>query len=88
MGSEVFMNITNDSWSKTDSAEYQHFIIASFLSVEYRTTLVRCTNSGYSAVVAPNGKIIADLPLFEEASVGFSVPIYKYTKTLYSVAGD
>ncbi|MDO4507155.1 MAG: apolipoprotein N-acyltransferase, partial [Spirochaetales bacterium] len=60
-GSELFLNITNDSWSKTRSSEIQHFIVASYLATEFRTTLVRCANSGYTVVLDPAGKIVADL---------------------------
>lgn len=88
LGSEVFVNITNDSWSLTKSAEYQHFVIASYRAIEYRTTMIRSTNSGYSVVVNPVGKVIADLPLFEEKSLYTSVPIYERTKTTYSIFGD
>ncbi len=88
IGSEVFINITNDSWSKMKSAEYQHFIVASFLAIEFRTTLVRCANSGYSVVVGPNGKILNDLPLFKEDAMACTVPIYKRTTTIFSVFGD
>ncbi len=87
-GSEVFMNITNDQWSGTASSEYQHFIAASYRAIEYRTTLVRCANSGYSVVVNPAGKIIADLPLFESAALSCEVPVYKRTRTVYSEWGD
>lgn len=87
-GSEVFVNITNDSWSMTNSAEYQHFAIASYRAIEYRTTLIRSTNSGYSVVVDPRGKVIADMPLFEEASLYTSVPVYQRTTTIYSLVGD
>ncbi len=88
LGSEIFINITNDSWSKTKSAEMQHFIASSYLAIEYRTTLLRCTNSGYSAAVSPVGKILQSLPLFTEESIGFSVPIYKRQITIFSVMGD
>ena len=87
-GSEVFFNITNDSWSKMPSAEYQHFIAASYLAVEYRTTLVRCANAGYSVVVGPDGRILADLPVFTEAALGVSVPVYEHRATVYARWGD
>ncbi|AEE16629.1 apolipoprotein N-acyltransferase [Treponema brennaborense] len=87
-GSEVFVNITNDSWSKTDSAEYQHFVIASYRAIEYRTTLLRSTNSGYSVVVDPAGRILADMPLFETASIYTEVPVYERTQTPYALLGD
>ena len=88
LGSEIFINITNDSWSKTNSAEMQHFIASSYLAIEYRTTLLRCANSGYSVAVAPTGKILYELPLFKEDSMGISVPIYKRKITIFSVMGD
>lgn len=87
-GSDLLINITNDSWSKTKSAEYQHFVVAHFRAIELRTTLVRSTNSGYSTVVDPKGNIIADLPLFETESLYTEVPIYEHTKTFYAVYKD
>lgn len=87
-GSEVFINLTNDSWSETKSAEYQHFIAASYLAIEFRTTLVRCTQSGYTVVVDPAGKIIADLPLFTRDALLTEIPVYKRKATIYSVYGD
>ena len=87
-GSEVFVNITNDSWSMTNSAEFQHFAIAAFRAIEFRTTLIRSTNSGYSVVVNPKGQVIADMPLFEEASLYTSVPIYQRQVTVYCMFGN
>lgn len=87
-GCEVFVNLTNDSWSRTASAQYQHFAIASFRAIEYRTTMVRSTNSGYSVVINPVGKVIADMPLFEKAVLYTPVPIYHRQHTIYSILGD
>ncbi len=88
MGSEVFINITNDSWSKTKSAELQHFIAASYRAIEYRTTLVRTANSGYSVLVDPSGRILKDIPLFKEDEMAISIPVYPRKKTVYLVFGD
>lgn len=87
-GSEIFLNITNDSWSKDAAAEYQHFIVASYRAIEFRTSLVRCTNSGYSAIVKPNGKIMKDMELFTKDSMAVSIPIYQRKVTVFSVLGD
>ncbi len=88
MGSEVFMNITNDSWSLTASAEYQHFVAASYLAIEYRSTLVRCANAGYSVVLDPAGRIIDDLPVFTEDALCAKVPVYKRQLTFFARWGD
>lgn len=84
MGAEVFMNITDDSWSKTASAEYQHFAVAAFRAIEYRTTLVRSTNSGFTAVVDSAGNIVQSAPLFEEAYLCAEIPIYQWRETVHS----
>lgn len=88
LGSEVFINITNDFWSQTDSAEYQHFVIASYRAQEFRTTLARCTNSGFTSVVDPTGRIIDSLPLFERTAAQFTIPIYEREITPYAMLGD
>ena len=87
-GCELFVNITDDSWSKTKSSEIQHFVIASYRAIEYRTTLVRSSNAGYSVVVDPSGKIIADLPLFEEAALAAEIPVFKREMTTYARFGN
>jgi apolipoprotein N-acyltransferase len=87
-GSEVFANLTNDSWSKTKSAEIQHFVVAHYRSIEYRTTTIRSANAGYTCVIDPTGKVLADLPLFEEGALAYSVPIYERIMTIYARYGD
>lgn len=87
-GAELFVNITDDSWSLKKSSEIQHFCIAAYRAIEYRTTLVRSANAGYSVVVDPSGKVIADLPLFEEAALAYQVPVYSRTITTYARFGN
>lgn len=87
-GTEVFLNITDDSWSLTKSSEYQHFVIASYRAIEYRTTLVRATNAGVSAVITPSGRVIASMPLFEACSLAVEIPVYNRTTTTYALLGN
>ncbi|MCR5724701.1 MAG: apolipoprotein N-acyltransferase [Treponema sp.] len=87
-GSEVFINLTNDSWSQTNSAELQHFIVSSYRAIEFRTTLARATNSGYTTVVSPTGKPLQSLKLFESASLAAEIPIYERKMTVYARFGD
>ncbi len=87
-GAELFVNITDDSWSLTKSSELQHFVIASYRAIEYRTTLLRSTNAGYSVVVDPSGAIIKDLPLFEATAGSFDIPIYQHKMTTYARFGN
>ncbi len=87
-GSEAFLNITNDSWSRMASAEYQHFAVAAFRSIEFRCTMLRATNSGYSVLIDPTGQITADMPLFQSCGQTWNIPIYKRTMTTYALLGD
>ncbi len=87
-GAELFINLTDDSWSLKKSSEFQHFCIASYRAIEYRTTLVRSANAGYSVVISPNGDVLADQPLFEESSLAYDVPVYKRVITPYARFGN
>ena len=87
-GAELFINLTDDSWSKKRSSEIQHFVIASYRAIEYRTTLVRSCNAGYSVVLNPAGKIVAEMPLFEQASITVDVPIFERKMTTYARFGN
>lgn len=87
-GAELLVNLTNDAWSKTDSAEIQHFVAARFRAIELRRTLVRSTNGGVSAVVGPDGRIIESLPLFESDSRLVDIPVYTGERTPYLDYGD
>ena len=87
-GAELFVNLTDDSWSKKRSSEIQHFVISSYRAIEYRTTLVRSCNAGYSVVLNPAGKIIAEMPLFEQASITVDVPIFERKMTTYAKFGN
>ena len=85
---KVLINLTNDSWSMTASAEYQHFAVASFRSIELRTTMIRSTNGGYTVIILPTGEVAASLPLFESAYLNANVPVYPHTETFYARFGD
>ena len=87
-GGKVLINLTNDSWSKTESAEYQHYAVASFRAIELRTTMIRSTNGGFTAIILPSGEILASLPLFERAFLNAEVPVYPAVKTFYIKFGD
>ena len=88
-GADILVNITNDSWSKTVSAEVQHFVAARYRAIEHHKTLVRSTNSGVTTVIDAYGRSIFTLPLFKSESIFFEIPVYKPEKsTIYAWFGD
>ncbi len=64
-GGQFLVNITNDAWYGRSAAPYQHIAMVVFRAVENRRYLVRAANTGISAVVAPDGRIVARSGLFE-----------------------
>ena len=87
-GTELFVNLTDDSWSRKKSAEFQHFVVSSYRAIETRTTLARSCNSGYSVIIDPSGKIIRDMPLFKEEAIFVQIPVYKRITTIYMKFGN
>ncbi|TVQ39335.1 MAG: apolipoprotein N-acyltransferase [Spirochaetaceae bacterium] len=88
-GADLLINLTDNSWSATNSAQYQHFVAARFRPVETRRTLVRSTNSGLTGVLDAHGRVIARLPMFEQATLTVDVPVYRQSAlTVYTVWGD
>lgn len=53
----LLVNATNDAWFAGSSAPHQHLGIARFRALENGRWLVRATNTGISALIAPDGRI-------------------------------
>lgn len=53
----VLVNATNDAWFARSSAAHQHLQIARYRALENGRWLVRATNTGISALIAPDGDV-------------------------------
>lgn len=87
-GAEVIVNLTNDSWSKSEAAEMQHGAMAVFRAIENRRSVIRSTNAGITCTILPSGKITAQLDPFIEAYMIGTVPVYTDKTTGYALWGD
>ena len=87
-GTEVIVNLTNDSWSGSVAAQMQHMGMAVFRAVENRRSLVRSTNSGMTCTIDPDGRIIDMLEPFTRDYLISSVPVYTARRTPYTRWGD
>ena len=89
-GADLLINLTNDAWSQTVSAETQHFVAAKLRAVENRRVLIRATNGGVTAAIDPWGRVIGDAaPLFTATWLRLQVPVYRpLTDTPYTRFGD
>ncbi|MDC7221674.1 MAG: apolipoprotein N-acyltransferase [Spirochaetales bacterium] len=87
-GAEVIVNITNDAWSPAAAACMQHGAMAVFRSVENRRSMVRSTCSGFTAVISPNGELLAYLQPFTDDYLTYDTPVYTGRTTVYTRLGD
>ncbi len=60
------VNVTNDAWFGDSIQPYQHMQIAKMRSLETGRHMLRATNTGVTAIVAPNGTIVNEAPLFRQ----------------------
>lgn len=72
-GADVLVNITNDAWFGRSAAPVQHLAMAAFRAVENRAYLVRAANTGISAIVAPDGRIVQASGLFTREVVSGTI---------------
>jgi len=59
------VNVTNDGWFGDSIEPHQHLQIARMRAMETGRFLLRSTNTGVTAVVAPDGRIVSQAPLFK-----------------------
>jgi apolipoprotein N-acyltransferase len=86
-GARLLVNMTNDAWFGRTSGPLQHLAMYSFRAVEHRTAVVRAANTGVSAFIAPSGRIVKTLGLFERGNLISRVPL-RARQTLYTRLGD
>ena len=86
---DVLINLTNNSWSRRNSAQIQHLVAARLRTIENRRVLVRGTNSGLTGVIDAHGRIVAQLPMFVPDVLVQEVAVQRQPyRTLYQVIGD
>ncbi|RYZ08808.1 MAG: apolipoprotein N-acyltransferase [Myxococcales bacterium] len=84
---ELLANLTNDAWFGDTTEPWIHLALAKFRAVEQRKFFVRSTNSGVSAFIDPNGRIISNTSTFVETSQRATLRWLK-GKTPYALWGD
>ncbi len=84
-GSQLIVNVTNDSWFGKLSEPYQHGYMTLARALEFRVPLVRSTNTGISTVISSDGTIHEQTPLHAEWSGHYTVKYPdKAPRTIYS----
>lgn len=73
-GSQLMVNITNDSWYGAWLEPWQHFYITMAKAIETRRPLIRDTNTGVSSVILADGSLLEQSPMNAEWFHLYEVP--------------
>ena len=84
---DFLVNLSNDGWFDGTEEHEQHLAICRFRAVECRRSVVRAVNMGISAVIDPDGRVVASVPKQVEGVVSAAVPI-DGRGSLYARLGD
>ena len=84
---DILVQITNDAWFGTRTGPYQHLVQAQLRAIEQGIPLIRAANTGVSAVIDPQGQVIASIPLNEAGYVDAPLPSAA-EPTVYARHGD
>jgi apolipoprotein N-acyltransferase len=85
---EWIVNVTNDGWYGDSPGPYQHLAMTAYRAVEEGLPLIRSANTGISAVIDPNGRVLRKLNYNIEGFIDLPLPRALQNKTLYARAGD
>lgn len=72
-GAQVLVNVSNDAWFGDSLAPYQHLEMARMRALETGRSVLRATNTGITAFIDERGRVLAQTPLFETATLSGSV---------------
>lgn len=74
-GARLIVNLTNDSWFVSDAEKRMHLASAVLRSVETRRSQLRATNTGITALIRPDGALVAPGPIDDAAALRYDVPL-------------
>ncbi|HEX4900451.1 MAG TPA: apolipoprotein N-acyltransferase [Pyrinomonadaceae bacterium] len=87
-GAEVLINISNDGYLGRTAVLRQHLANAIFRATENRRPLLRVTNTGITAFITKNGKVVDATDVFEPAVRVWDVKHNSSDRTFYTRHGD
>jgi apolipoprotein N-acyltransferase len=87
-GADVLINISNDGYLGRTPVIHQHLANVIFRAVENRRTILRVTNTGISARITPDGKVLDATDSFQPATRTWTIMRDAGGKTFYTRHGD
>lgn len=74
-GAEFLIVLTDDSWGKSAPCQYYHLTQSALRAAELGIPIARAANTGATALLGPDGTLIAELPPFEEGVLRVDIPL-------------
>lgn len=87
-GSQMILNITNDSWFGPYGEPPLHLALVTFRSIETRLPQFRSTNTGISALILPDGELANQTSIGKKEILNVEIPIIQSIPTLFKNWGD
>ena len=85
--SDFILTVSNDAWFGNSIGPWQHLQMAQMRALELGKPVIRATNTGVTAFIDAQGKIVAQAPQFVETVLTHRIAPTQ-GKTPYSVFGD
>ncbi|EGK71603.1 Apolipoprotein N-acyltransferase [Methyloversatilis universalis FAM5] len=73
----LLVNVSNTAWFGDSWAQPQHLQIAQLRALELGRPMLRATNTGMTAAIQPDGRVIAALPPFSRAGLRVELQGYQ-----------
>jgi apolipoprotein N-acyltransferase len=86
-GATLLVNVSNDAWFGSTAGLRQHLMHAMMRAIENDRDLLRVTNSGISALVTADGRVVDPLPKFTSGAQVWQARS-RSVRTFYTQRGD
>ncbi len=84
---DFILQITNDAWFGKSIGPQQHLAQLRIRAIEYGLPVIRVANTGISAIIDANGKVIKNLSVNKSGYLDSFIPSRKHS-TIYGKFGD
>ena len=87
-GANLLTIMTNDGWWGNTPGYKQHLEYARLRAIETNSYVIRSANTGISAVIDHNGKVLITQPWDKAAVIKTMIPVRSFSNTFYTLHGD